>query len=57
MNDYITYINKEVKKDFQIIILEHIPSQIWKEERLENFYLVNNSEFRKGNALIPEKYL
>lgn len=51
LNDFITYINKEFKRDFQIIILEHIPKSIWEEAKLENFHLVE--EFKEGgNSLI-----
>lgn len=51
LNDFILYVNKEFKKDFQIIILEHIPKSIWEEAQLEQFHLVE--EFKEGeNALI-----
>lgn len=51
LNDFILYVNKELKKDFQIIILEHIPKSIWEEAQLEQFHLVE--EFKEGeNALI-----
>ncbi|MCY7670417.1 DUF3732 domain-containing protein [Bacillus altitudinis] len=50
LNEFIQYVNKELKSDYQFILLEHIPESIWKDEELENFYLVE--EFREGNALI-----
>lgn len=50
LNDFISYVNNELKTDFQIIILEHIPDSLWKQAKLENFHLVE--EFRNGNALI-----
>lgn len=51
LNDFITYVNKDIKKDFQIIVLEHIPKSIWQDEKLKNFHLVD-TEFQEGNALI-----
>ncbi|TFE03845.1 DUF3732 domain-containing protein [Jeotgalibacillus salarius] len=51
INNFITYVNKELNTDFQIIVLEHIPKSIWVDAELENFYLVD-SEFNGGNALI-----
>ena len=51
LNDFITYANNTLQKDFQIIILEHIPKSIWVEAGLENFYQVDK-DFKDGNALI-----
>lgn len=48
LNNFIGKLNSEYKQDFQIILLEHIPKQVW--EGLDNFHLVE--EFRNGNALI-----
>ncbi|PGZ92217.1 DUF3732 domain-containing protein [Bacillus sp. AFS029533] len=51
LNDYIKYIKTEYNKDFQIIMLEHIPKSIWNDAKLEEFHLVE--EFVEGvNALI-----
>lgn len=47
---FINYIVEELQVDFQVILLEHIPKSIWIEEKLSNFYLVE--EFKDGNALI-----
>lgn len=51
LNDFIKKINEEYKENFQVIVLEHIPKEMWG--KLENFYLVE--EFRNGNALIREE--
>ncbi|PLT36014.1 hypothetical protein CUU64_01740 [Bacillus sp. V5-8f] len=51
LDNFITYINKDLHKDFQIIVLEHIPKSIWQESKLKNFHLVDK-EFKDGNALI-----
>ncbi|MEG7619568.1 DUF3732 domain-containing protein, partial [Enterococcus faecalis] len=48
LNNFIGKLNSEYKQDFQIILLEHIPKQVW--DGLDNFHLVE--EFRNGNALI-----
>ena len=50
LDNFISYVYKELDSDFQIILLEHIPDKIWIKAKLENFYLVE--EFRHGNALI-----
>lgn len=50
LNDFISYISNDLKSDFQIIMLEHIPESIWQDAELKNFHLVE--EFRNGNALI-----
>ncbi|WP_413372478.1 DUF3732 domain-containing protein [Paenibacillus taichungensis] len=51
LNDFITYVNNDLKKDFQIIVLEHIPKSIWQEAKLDNFFQVDE-DFKYGNALI-----
>lgn len=51
LNDVITYVNKDIKKHFQIIVLEHIPESIWQDEGLKNFHLVSTG-FQVCNALI-----
>lgn len=48
LNDYITLINEEYKEDFQIIMFEHVPKDIWKN--MKNINLVE--EFTNGNKLI-----
>ncbi|CAM3917013.1 DUF3732 domain-containing protein [Flavobacterium branchiophilum] len=54
LDDFISkFINK--KKQFQIILLEHIPQNVWIEEDLNNFHLVDEREFKNGNKLVnPE---
>ncbi|GAE27254.1 hypothetical protein JCM9140_3382 [Halalkalibacter wakoensis JCM 9140] len=44
-------ISKELKIEYQINVLEHIPKSIWEDASLSNFYLVD-AELRNGNALI-----
>ncbi|WP_010500118.1 DUF3732 domain-containing protein [Paenibacillus elgii] len=56
LNDFIDEMNEEYNSDFQIIVLEHIPSSIWTEANLNNVILVDK-EFQNGNALIPEWFL
>lgn len=51
LDDFISYVNEELKTDYQIIVLEHIPKSIWMNANLKNFHLVDE-EFREGNALI-----
>ncbi|WP_346870521.1 DUF3732 domain-containing protein [Clostridium sp. UBA5119] len=48
LNDYIDLINNEYKEEFQFIVFEHIPKEIWKDMR--NINLVE--EFINGNKLI-----
>ncbi|WP_195517039.1 DUF3732 domain-containing protein [Enterococcus dispar] len=45
-------INEDYKKNFQIIMLEHIPVSAWEKDEILNkkFHLVE--EFRDGNALV-----
>ncbi|MBU0905164.1 MAG: DUF3732 domain-containing protein [Firmicutes bacterium] len=56
LSEFITHINQEYNKQFQVIVLEHIPESIWKDAKLENVVLVDK-EFRDGNALIPDDLL
>ena len=48
LNDYIDLINNEYKEEFQFIVFEHIPKEIWKDMR--NINLVE--EFINGNKFI-----
>ncbi|MGF2614606.1 DUF3732 domain-containing protein [Rossellomorea vietnamensis] len=41
------------RDSFQMIIVEHIPPEIWEEQGLESVHLVE--EFRNGNYLINEE--
>ncbi|WP_144468343.1 DUF3732 domain-containing protein [Bacillus pumilus] len=50
LDGFISHVNKEYGQEFQFIVLEHIPVNVW--EGMENFHLVE--EFRYGNALINE---
>jgi tetratricopeptide (TPR) repeat protein len=53
MNDFITHINVELNQEFQFIVVEHIPKEIWEEAEMENVYLVE--EFTGSNKLIREE--
>jgi hypothetical protein len=48
LDGFITTSNEEIKKQFQIIVFEHVPPSTW--DGLKNVYLVE--EFEAGNALI-----
>ena len=48
LNDYIDLITNEYKEEFQFIVFEHIPKEIWKG--MNNVNLVE--EFTNGNKLI-----
>ncbi|WP_278599764.1 DUF3732 domain-containing protein [Clostridium tertium] len=50
LNDFVTRMNEEYSKEFQIIIVEHIPKEIWNKEEFNNIYLVD--EFYGDNKLI-----
>lgn len=51
LNNFINIINREYGEEFQIIILEHINSDVWeKPSVLENFHLVR--DFRNGEKLL-----
>lgn len=52
MNNFIKSRNDN-SGDFQIIVFEHIPSDIFED--LDNVHLVE--EFKNGNALIPDNML
>lgn len=49
LNSFLKTMKDDYMADFQMIIFEHIPPNIW--ENMENFHLVEI--FRDGNALIP----
>lgn len=49
LDNFIYNINKEYNHQFQIIMLEHVPSAMF--DGLSSFHLL--SPFRDGNALIP----
>lgn len=56
LDNQIDYFNKELKKDFQIIVLEHIEWKELEESGFENYHFVD--EWRKdGDGLIPKKLL
>jgi len=50
LNDFIDTIREEYKNDFQIIMFEHIPKEIWEEEKLSSFWIV--AEFDSANGLM-----
>lgn len=47
-------INDELQKNFQIIMLEHIPVSMWKNDEYLNDKIYLVEEFRNGNALVLE---
>ncbi|QYY41510.1 DUF3732 domain-containing protein [Aneurinibacillus thermoaerophilus] len=53
LNDFITRMNTELGSEFQFIVLEHIPKEIWQENNMLNVHLVE--EFRHGNKLIRKQ--
>lgn len=53
LNDFITHLNYDLNKDFQFIVVEHIPVEIWEDNNMDNVYLVE--EFSGTNKLIREE--
>lgn len=53
LNIFITKMKDELENDFQIIVFEHIPKEIWSG--MDNIHLVE--AFRDPNALIPKSYM
>jgi DNA-binding FrmR family transcriptional regulator len=51
LNDFISYINKEKKSSFQMLVVEHASEKYWSENKLSNFHTVD--KFINGNGLIP----
>jgi hypothetical protein len=49
LNNFISRINNEYDKEFQIIVFEHVPASMFFD--MENIHLL--PVFRGGNALIP----
>jgi len=52
LNTFIEYINREYRKQFQMIMFEHVPTSMF--EGLGNIHLLPT--FRDGNALIPASW-
>lgn len=53
LDNFITLVNKELKSEFQFIVVEHIPREIWEDNDMGNVHLVE--EFIDGNKLIREE--
>lgn len=55
LNDFITRANNEkgLQREFQFIVVEHIPKDIWEENDMTNVHLVE--EFFDGNKLIRDE--
>ncbi len=53
LNDFINHINKVYEGDFQLIVIEKIPKDIWIDAELKNFNLV--AEFYEGEKLIRKE--
>ncbi|WP_236895463.1 DUF3732 domain-containing protein [Clostridium beijerinckii] len=49
-DSFINNMKENLNEDFQMIVLEHVPRNIWEDAKLENIHLVE--EFINGNALI-----
>jgi hypothetical protein len=52
LNNFISRINNEYDKEFQIIVFEHVPASMFFD--MENIHLL--PVFRGGNALIPSSW-
>ena len=52
LNDFIGNVNKDYKHDFQMIVLEHVPSTTFSG--MANIHVL--PEFRNGEALIPSSW-
>jgi len=52
LNDFIGNINRDYKHDFQMIVLEHVPSTTFSG--MANIHVL--PEFRNGEALIPSSW-
>lgn len=53
MNNFITRVQNKMHSEFQFIVVEHIPKEIWEENDLLNIHLVE--EFIGENKLIREE--
>lgn len=52
LDGFIGNILNDMRKSFQMIVLEHIPKEYF--DKFDNIHLVE--EFRDGNALVPQEY-
>lgn len=52
--EFANIINDEIEKNYQIIMLEHIPLSMWKDNPILNEKIHLVEEFRDGNALVRE---
>ncbi len=52
LNDFIDRCNNELHTDFQIILVEHAPEELWKNNNLIHFE--TKKIFRKGSGLLPQ---
>lgn len=56
IENFIRHTLKDLKKDFQIILIEHADKRMWEEtDELKHF--VTMHEFTNGNALIPQSII
>lgn len=53
LNSFVSHINVEKKKHFQIIMVEHASKEYWIENNLSYFHTVD--EFIDGKGLIPNE--
>lgn len=52
--EFANIINNEIEKNYQIIMLEHIPLSMWQDNPILNKKIHLVEEFRDGNALVRE---
>ena len=53
INSFIDYIIKDKDNSFQVLLVEHAPKEYWIDNKLTNFFTVD--EFINGKGLIPTK--
>lgn len=56
INDFMHYVIKDKKEEFQIILIEHAPESYWTGENMLE-YFTTKATFTDGNALIPKYVL
>lgn len=56
INDFMRYVIKEKKEEFQIILIEHAPESYWTGANMLE-YFITKATFTDGDALIPKYVL
>lgn len=54
LNNFVKYVVEDLKKNFQIILIEHAPESYWINDLK---YFKTCAKFLDGNALIPQKII